>query len=246
VMGSITNTTLIPKGAAWRYSDQGLNLGTDWRAPGYNDGSWPSGPAQLGYGDGGEATTNNFGPDPLNKFTTTYYRRAFPVTGAVDFNSLSLSVLRDDGAVIYLNGSEVFRTAMPEGTVTFNTLANVTVVGDDESINFYSSPVDPTLLVEGVNVVAVEIHQRSGDSSDISFDFEMVGQQTLYAPMLTINSAGLLSWPSLPADFVLQVSGSLALGPWQPADITGRTEQNGQFKLSVPLTGPPRFYRLAR
>lgn len=247
VAGSVSNVTLVTTGAVWKYFDLGTDLGTAWRAPDFNDTTWASGPAPLGYGDGDEATTNSFGPDPNNKYITTYYRRAFNVTGAAAFSALNLRVLRDDGVVVYLNGAELFRDGMPEGPIAFNTLANITVGLGDESTNFFGGPVNATLLAEGVNVLAVEIHQVLPTSSDISFDLELGGTQTLFAPVLTINAAGELTWPSFPTGFVLQVTDSLGLPvPWQPADTTGRTEQNGMFKLTVPLTQATRFYRLAR
>ena len=247
IAGSVSNLTLVATGAVWMYFDLGTDLGTAWRAPGFNDTAWASGPAPLGYGDGDEATTNSFGPDGNNKFITTYYRRAFNVTGAASFSTLNLRVLRDDGVVVYLNGAEMFRDGMPEGPITYNTLANITVVGDDESINFYGGAANPALLSEGTNVVAVEIHQQRVDSSDISFDLELSGTQTLFTPALTLSTAGELTWPTLPAGFVLHVTDSLAAPvQWQPADLTGRTEENGFFKLSVsPLAGT-RFYRLVR
>src|SRR5690349_61521 len=71
--------TLVSLGATWKYLDDGTDQGTAWRAPGFNDGAWPSGPAQLGYGDGDEATVLNFGPDAGNKRITYYFRRAFNV-----------------------------------------------------------------------------------------------------------------------------------------------------------------------
>ena len=187
VIGSATNFTLISTGAVWKYFDQGLDLGTTWRVPGFNDASWASGPAPLGYGDGDEATTNSFGPDLNNKFITTYYRRAFTVSGAAAFSALNVRVLRDDGAAVYLNGTEIFRSGLPEGSIAFNTLANITVVGGDESTNFFGSAVDPALLVEGVNVIAVEIHQQRPDSSDISFDLELSGAQSFLAPVITTH-----------------------------------------------------------
>src|SRR5918997_5326716 len=98
------DTILVPTAATWKYLDNGTNQGTAWRATSFNDSTWPSGPAQLGYGDGDEATTVGFGPDANNKFITTYFRRAFNVTNASLFTSLTLRVLRDDGAVVYLNG----------------------------------------------------------------------------------------------------------------------------------------------
>src|SRR5256885_1350218 len=78
-----------------------------------NDGTWKSGPAELGYGDGDEATVVSFGSDANNKFITTYFRDSFTVSDPSLVTSLTMRVLRDDGAVVYLNGTEVFRTNMP-------------------------------------------------------------------------------------------------------------------------------------
>ena len=105
--------------------------------------------------------------------------------GATAFSALDVRVLRDDGVVVYLNGTELFRDGMPEGPIAFNTLANITVVGGDESTNFFSGSVNASLLVEGVNVLAVEIHQVLPTSSDISFDLELTGIQSFFAPVIT-------------------------------------------------------------
>ena len=168
------DTTLVPTGAVWKYLDNGSDQGTAWRASGFNDSTWPSGPAQLGYGDGDEATTVGFGPDSNNKFITTYFRRAFSVTNASAFNGVTLRLMRDDGAVVYLNGVEVWRTNMPTGTIGFSTLAPVAIAGADES-TFVQTTLNPSLLVSGTNVLAVELHQSGGTSSDISFDLQLIG-----------------------------------------------------------------------
>ena len=91
------------------------------------------------------------------------------------FTGLDLRLLRDDGAVIYLNGTEVFRSNMPDGPILSSTLASSGVAGDLEN-TFYHTMIDPDLLVDGVNVLAVEIHQVTPESSDISFDLELLGQ----------------------------------------------------------------------
>src|SRR5687768_13963903 len=70
---------LIPTGATWKYLDNGSDQGTGWRAPGFNDSGWASGPAQLGYGDGDEATVVSYGNDSANKYITTYFRRSITV-----------------------------------------------------------------------------------------------------------------------------------------------------------------------
>src|SRR6185295_12299074 len=120
-----------------------------------------SGPAQLGYGDGDEVTTVGFGPDANNKFITTYFRRVFSVTNPAAFNALTLRLMRDDGAVIYLNGVEVWRANMPTGAVAFSTPASVAIAGADES-TFVQTTLNPSVLVSGTNVLAVELHQSSG------------------------------------------------------------------------------------
>jgi hypothetical protein len=168
------DTTLVPTGAVWKYLDNGSDQGTAWRATGFNDSTWSSGPAQLGYGDGDEATTLAFGPDTNNKFITSYFRRAFNVTNASLFNGVTLRLLRDDGAVVYLNGVEVWRTNMPTGSVGFLTPASVAIGGADET-TFVQTTISPSLLVSGTNVLAIELHQSGGTSSDISFDLQLIG-----------------------------------------------------------------------
>jgi len=168
------DTILVPTAATWKYLDNGSDQGNAWRAASFNDSTWSSGPAQLGYGDGDEATTLSFGPDTNNKFITTYFRRAFSVTNPSQFTGLTLRLMRDDGAVVYLNGVEVWRTNMPTGSVGFLTPASVAIGGADES-TFVQTTISPSLLVTGTNVLAIELHQSGGTSSDISFDLQLIG-----------------------------------------------------------------------
>jgi hypothetical protein len=172
---------LVPIGAVWRFLDNGSNQGTAWRAGSFNDSGWASGPAQLGYGDGDESTVVSFGPDAGNKYITTYFRRSFNVADASIYQSALLRVLRDDGAVVYLNGTEVFRSNMPGGTVGYQTLASAAI--DDNT--FHQSSVNPALFVNGNNVLAVEIHQANGTSSDISLDLELTASTTAQGPIVT-------------------------------------------------------------
>jgi acid phosphatase type 7 len=82
--------------------------------------------------------------------------------------------MRDDGAVVYLNGIEVWRANMPTGTIGHLTPASVAIAGADESI-FVQTTISPSLLVTGTNVLAVELHQSGGASTDISFDLQLIG-----------------------------------------------------------------------
>jgi len=170
--------TLIPPGAEWRYWDQGGTppnsspFFSSWNSRSYDDSGWNSGRAQFGYGEGDEATVVSFGPDPDTKYITTYFRRAFLVTNISEFNQLTLSVLRDDGVIVYLNGTEIYRDNMPAGSVNANTLARTNVAGIAER-TFFSATMSSAMLINGTNVLAVELHQAAPDSIDLSFDLEL-------------------------------------------------------------------------
>jgi hypothetical protein len=161
--------TLIAAGSEWKYLDDGSDQGIAWYAPDFDDSAWASGPAELGYGDGDEATVVRFGPDPDNKYITTYFRHSFSVADPSTFENLILWILRDDGAVVYLNGIEVLRSNMPDGLITYTTLAGGGK-GRSAEDEFHETTIDPGYLVTGVNLLAVEIHQSQPSSSDISFD----------------------------------------------------------------------------
>jgi hypothetical protein len=136
---------LIAAGSVWKYLDDGTDQGIGWRKPAFDDSKWAAGPAQLGYGDGDEATIVRFGPDPQHKQITTYFRQSFKVANSSSRSNLVVRLLRDDGAVVYVNGTEVLRSNMPDGTISFSTTATSTVGGADESTHFYSATVDPRL-----------------------------------------------------------------------------------------------------
>ncbi|MBI2928644.1 MAG: lamin tail domain-containing protein [Verrucomicrobia bacterium] len=172
--------TFVPAGSQWKYLDNGSDQGTAWSEPGFSDTAWKTGKAQLGYGDGDEAkvvednATAGYNRADTDRYITTYFRKTFPLTGVKGVTSLTVRLVRDDGGVVYLNGTEVFRSNMPEDFIDFLTPASEVVGGGDES-NFFSREVDPGLLREGNNVLAVEIHQQTPGSSDISFDLELSG-----------------------------------------------------------------------
>src|SRR4026207_2438608 len=161
-------TTLIAYGASWKYLDNGSNAGTAWRAVSYSDATWRTGNAELGYGDGDETTVVRYGSFSSSKYVTTYFRKAISIANASLYSGLSLSIKRDDGAVVYINGTERYRTNMPTGTISYTTLASADASDDGETPQTIS--LSSSMLVNGTNVIAVEIHQRTRSSSDISFD----------------------------------------------------------------------------
>ncbi len=165
--------TFVPAGATWRYLDTGKDPGAEWTAPSFDDTGWQSGRAELGYGDSNETTVVNFGADPKQRHITTWFRHSFVVTNLTGLTGIRLQVLRDDGVAVYLNGTGIFTNNLP-GTFTAGTTALKSVAGAEET-KWLTSKVPVGLLRAGTNLLAAEIHQSSPDSSDISFDLELVG-----------------------------------------------------------------------
>jgi len=116
--------------------------------------------------------TPGFNARDKEHYITTYFRRTFLATTIAGYSHLLMRVKRDDGAVVYLNGREAARFNMNTGEVNFLTLARN--AGDDGRM-FIEAMVPATFLTEGTNVVAVEIHQATADSTDISFEMDLVG-----------------------------------------------------------------------
>ena len=163
--------TLVAYGTSWKYLDNGTNQGTAWRGTSFNDATWASGNAQLGYGDGDEATIVSFGPDANNKYITTYFRKTISIADASVLTSISGNVKRDDGIAIYVNGTEVYRNNLA-ASAAYNTLGTL---ASDDGATPIAFNFSPSAFVTGNNIIAVEIHQNSVTSTDISFDLQLIG-----------------------------------------------------------------------
>ncbi|MBI5915318.1 MAG: CotH kinase family protein, partial [Bacteroidetes bacterium] len=174
-MGS-TQGIILPTGSVWKYSDATTAPPANWNQPAFNDAGWSSGPAQLGYGDGDEATVLSYGSDANNKTPSYYFRATFSVANPTAVSGLLARLKADDGAVVYLNGNEIWRVNMPAApaVISFGTFALSTVSGTGENA-WNELPLANSALVAGQNLLAVEIHQFDAISSDISFDFELQG-----------------------------------------------------------------------
>ena len=172
VQASAVDQVMVPFGATWKYLDNGSNQGTAWRAVAFNDAPWASGPAQLGYGDGDEATVVSYGPNANNKYITTYFRHTFTIADLTTVKGWLVETKRDDGIAIYVNGTEVFRNNMTTNTIAYNTRSSYGVGGLDEGRS-YEQLINAAPFVVGSNTIAVEIHQDLPTSSDLSFDLRL-------------------------------------------------------------------------
>ncbi|MFT5682676.1 MAG: hypothetical protein ACI8RZ_003600 [Myxococcota bacterium] len=161
---------VFPLGSAWRYLDTDLAPDATWTLADFDDSGWLEGAGPLGFGDHHQLTTTESGPDG-DRTLTTYFRRTFTLDASAV--GLQLELMRDDGALIWLNGEEALRSNLPEGVIGHDTLASDAIGSPDEDAVVVHS-VDETLLVEGLNVFAVEVHQAENISSDLTFDLGVI------------------------------------------------------------------------
>ena len=211
LFSSGTPSILLEKQSEWRYNDSGTYPGGAWKDPGFDDSSWASGRGPLGYGDPFMESTLDYGTNPDNKHITTWFRKEIRVEDPQRYSSMVFRVMRDDGVVVYVNGREAFRDNMPEGEITPET-PSVTWAGGEDEYRYFEFPVDASLLAEGSNIIAVELHQVSPASSDIAFDMEIQvwspqGGQPLF---LTVDNPDI---EIVDAMQVRAVSEALALDP---------------------------------
>jgi hypothetical protein len=229
---------LFNRGSVWRYYDKGINLGTAWRLPLYDDTTWSTGPARLGFGGDGELTTVNGGPSG-NRYMTTYFRTSFEVTNPSSYTELTVRLTRDDGAIVWLNDRQACRSNMPNGDVTYSTPALTNVSPPDET-RWYEYTTGPTALVSGTNVLAVEVHQQNANSSDLGIDVEVEGVRGS-----SIATSGVLLVPGINRIFVQAFDGPNGTGNFVDSgyidvwyDTGLGTNISGTLTTDTTLTAP--------
>lgn len=158
---------LVPVDATWRYL-QGP-APPDWTLPNAPVDTWSSGPAPLGANVGGEATL-------LTPGSTTYFRHVFLADAALVGAPLRLRIAADDGAVVYLNGVEVYRINLPEGPLAPSATA-VSAVGWWYEDKLAETIVPGEALVAGPNLLAVELRQHNASSQDLRLALELAAGQ---------------------------------------------------------------------
>ena len=159
---------LSPYGSNWKYFDGSSTPATNWTKPAYNDEAWKSGDSPLGYVSNGVVTTISYGPDVANKYPTAYFRKNITINDIDTKLNYLITVIVDDGAAIYVNGTEIGRSNLPGGPLLFNTLTPISNNNDTVTFN-----VPRELIKEGNNVIAVEVHQNTVISSDMFFNFQL-------------------------------------------------------------------------
>ncbi|HCQ80982.1 MAG TPA: hypothetical protein DIV46_13495, partial [Verrucomicrobiales bacterium] len=171
INGAKSDQTLIEAGApGWSYLDDGSDQGTSWREPAYDDSLWGIGDAPLGFGS---VNNHPFGGPWINpdRNTTVYFRKEFEITNANLITEATARVMSDGGAIVYLNGVEIARDNMPADPVNFETFASSDSNIREGNIDVFSFL--PSAFVDGINVIAIELHNGSSASSDMGMDLQL-------------------------------------------------------------------------
>lgn len=241
-------TELFSLTKPWKYTTNNLDA-VNWKTLAYNDSAW------LGEGAGllyvletrVEVSPRNTQMPPLSGTSiprTYYFRTRFNYSGPTAGVSLLFSNFVDDGAVFYVNGTEVRRLRVPAAPapITYATSANGTpcgVSGGDATITCSDVfTIGASNLVQGENIIAVEVHNGTG--SDLVFGSALYAlSAAVVAPQLNIwteNDLSTLFWNG--QGFLLQGSQGLESSEnW--LDVPG----NPQSPVSV-TNSASTFYRL--
>lgn len=177
---STSETTIFKEGESWRYYDDGSLDGESWADKSYNAFSWKQGNAPIGYGKN-EATTTN------GNLPCYYFRKNFTLSSAPSASeTYTLHFTVDDGAIVYINGTEAGRYNMPSGNVSYNNFAT-TYAKDNPDTGMMN--IDPSLLKKGTNIIAVEVHNNSTTSTDILWNASLSVSKDDYTNNYVSNDA---------------------------------------------------------
>ncbi len=171
VSGTIDHwETLIQAPEQWRYflgsmSPPAVEPSSSWRTISFNDTDWLQGPGGFGYADDDDATI-------IPQVMSVFMRKKFTIVDLTKIESGVLSVDYDDGFVAYLNGTEIARANMDgKGQYPAYT-SNSSGFGDEGIVDplpfIVSKTVLQNLLMQGENVLAIQVHNENATSSDLT------------------------------------------------------------------------------
>jgi hypothetical protein len=178
----VERNTLIEVGDEWLYRPGNTAVPARWNELGFEpDDEWRGGPSGLGFADGDDATIIT---GMQGSYVTLYCRHEFEVDGPIAISDLSLRIDYDDGFVAYINGVEVARSlnmGAPGSPVNRQTLPT----SSREAGVVEEFALDAGVIGSGTNVLAIEIHNATISSSDLSLIPSLVSDRLLVSPTTT-------------------------------------------------------------
>lgn len=158
--------------SAWHYrkgTSEASTPTTAWRKLGFEiDATWQIGHTPIGYGDGDDNTSLD---DMRNGYSTVFLRHGFTLANPDIPDSLELRLYVDDGAIVWINGTEVARRHVSEGEKAYNAL---TGASDHEAAwEMLVITNAASFLVNGPNMLAIQAINQTLGSTDLSVDAEL-------------------------------------------------------------------------
>jgi len=183
---------LVSESAEWQYfkgrTEASSPNVTLWRQAGFNDQSWQTGAAPFYYGE--PFTRGTLLPDMQNSYSSVFLRKTFTITNLNQIASADLDVKCDDGFIAWLNGKLVASKG-PPANVTFDALASANAAEPVEFETFsIASPAAD--LVQGANILAIQLFNNTLASSDIVFDAQLI---TAERESISPSLAGISPFP---------------------------------------------------
>lgn len=196
---------------SWRYSNDALP--SDWNTLEFNDSAWSTGNGLFGRGVG-TATTNLDPTNLASKPLSAQFRHVFDVTQAASVVNGTVSVIADDGVVVYLNGVELGRANLAAGTLTQNSYATAAPRHTTAVANPVTFAVPAGLLINGENVIAASTHADYRATPDLSFKLSFTAErgEMPTAPSAVNALAGTSTADSISLTWAVPTTGSAATG----------------------------------
>ena len=169
---TFSQEAIIKNGDQWNYYDSGYLKDNWFKNLDYR--KWKTGYSPLGYGDRLITTSINYGDDQDDKDIIKYFTKKITIKDISKFKGFEIRLQRDDGAIIYINGKELYRDNMPEGHITHKTKSIQVVDTENEGL-FFVKVFDSTIFKNGDNTISVQVHQCNTYSSDCIFSLEIYG-----------------------------------------------------------------------
>lgn len=177
---------ITTEGTVWNYLEnntdpaEGSEDRTVWTHTEFADEQWKSGKGSFGAKKGAIADLGGgYIPDTLLKHYIDDTKTAVPayffrtdvyLNDVSDLEALEAEIAYDDAVIVYINGKNVYEGQVPEGGYDKN-LAYGSANGLSAPSHDIVTINDVSMLRDGVNTIAVELHQDRASSSDIYFDF---------------------------------------------------------------------------
>lgn len=151
-------TTLrVETGTTWQYLVDGSDPGSTWKEGSYDDSSWQVGPGTFQLDQDSLPEPAAVGTTLSSVPVTSYFRTRFQFPGDPATTGLQLRLLVDDGAAVYLNGGELVRLNLAPNAGSINTA----LIPHRAAPRFQDFEVPAGALIQGENVLAVELHQAA-------------------------------------------------------------------------------------